>query len=92
MNVLLNELLLRRDDVQAAGLSRFFKTGKGQYGEGDVFLGIKVPVTRQVVKENWKEVSFPDLEEFSVSISKLNPPVGGPADAARVTVKGGSAV
>ncbi|MBP5210438.1 MAG: DNA alkylation repair protein [Bacteroidales bacterium] len=67
MNVLLNELLLRRDDVQAAGLSRFFKTGKGQYGEGDVFLGIKVPVTRQVVKENWKEVSFPDLEECLAS-------------------------
>ncbi|MBQ7221844.1 MAG: DNA alkylation repair protein [Bacteroidales bacterium] len=67
MNVLLNEMLLRRDDVQAVGLSRFFKTGKGQYGEGDVFLGIKVPVTRQVVKENWKEVTFDDLEECLAS-------------------------
>lgn len=46
---------------------RFFKTGPGQYGEGDKFLGIKVPVTRQVVKECWKEVSFEDLEECILS-------------------------
>ena len=45
-----------------AGLSRFFKTGKGQYGEGDQFLGIKVPVTRKVVKQCWKEITFDDLE------------------------------
>ena len=45
------------------GLSRFFKTGKGQYGEGDLFLGIKVPVTRSIVKECWKDVSFDDLRE-----------------------------
>jgi 3-methyladenine DNA glycosylase AlkD len=45
------------------GLMRFFKTGPGQYGEGDEFLGIKVPVTRSVVKECWKDVTFDDLEE-----------------------------
>ena len=43
------------------GLSSFFKTGKGQYGEGDLFLGIKVPVTRSIVIECWKNVSFDDL-------------------------------
>ena len=49
------------------GLSRFFKTGPGQYGEGDKFLGIKVPVTREVVKACWRETSLQDLEECIAS-------------------------
>jgi 3-methyladenine DNA glycosylase AlkD len=59
---LYNEILARQDVEQAVNLSRFFKTGKGQYGEGDQFLGIKVPVTREVVKQCWQETSFNDLE------------------------------
>ena len=62
MNKLFDDILAKQDPAQVEGLSRFFKTGKGQYGEGDKFLGIKVPVTRQVVKECWKETSFEDLE------------------------------
>ena len=56
------EILSRQDPVQAVNLSRFFKTGKGQYGEGDRFLGVKVPVTREVVKQCWQETTFDDLE------------------------------
>ena len=63
MNRLLTEMLACADPSQVAGLSRFFKTGPGQYGEGDKFLGIKVPVTRDVVKRCWREVSLPELEE-----------------------------
>lgn len=63
MNRLLSEITSLADPSQVAGLSRFFKTGPGQYGEGDKFLGIKVPVTRSVVKECWKETDFDDLEE-----------------------------
>lgn len=59
---LYNDILARQDAEQAVNLSRFFKTGKGQYGEGDQFLGIKVPVTREVVKNCWQETSFNDLE------------------------------
>ena len=61
-NKLYNGILAHQDPTQVEGLSRFFKTGKGQYGEGDKFLGIKVPVTRLVVKECWKETKFDDLE------------------------------
>ena len=56
-------MLACADPAQVDGLSRFFKTGPGQYGEGDKFLGIKVPVTRDVVKRCWREVGFPELEE-----------------------------
>ena len=66
-NVLLQKILDCRNEGQVAGLMRFFKCGPGQYGEGDRFLGIKVPVTREVVKECWKDVSFKDLEECILS-------------------------
>ena len=62
MSILLSSMVSQADPSQVAGLSRFFKTGPGQYGEGDKFLGIKVPVTREVVKECWRKVGFDELE------------------------------
>lgn len=62
MNKLYDGILAKQDPAQVEGLSRFFKTGKGQYGEGDQFLGIKVPVTREVVKQCWQTTTFDDLE------------------------------
>ena len=66
-NALLQQMLSHADPSQVAGLARFFKTGPGQYGEGDKFLGIKVPVTREVVRGCWRQVGFHELEECIAS-------------------------
>ena len=67
MNALLDQMLAHADPSQVAGLSRFFKTGPGQYGEGDKFLGIKVPVTREVVKDCWRDMIPADWQERAAS-------------------------
>ena len=61
------EMLAMKNDGQVEILSRFFKTGKGQYGEGDKFLGIKVPQTRALVKEWWKLCTLEDISHLITS-------------------------
>ena len=47
---IIREMESLRNEAQRQILMRFFKTGPGEYGEGDDFLGLKVPQTREIVK------------------------------------------
>jgi len=48
------------DPIQAAHCQRFFKTGPGEYGEGDLFRGVTVPELRKLARR-WKSVPFNEM-------------------------------
>jgi len=53
-----------QNEEQRRILMGFFKTGPGEYGEGDEFLGLKVPQTREVVKNAWKDFPLSEVPEL----------------------------
>ncbi|MCM1518657.1 MAG: DNA alkylation repair protein [Pseudoflavonifractor sp.] len=63
-------LMEMADERQARQSLRFFKTGPGQYGEGDIFIGLKNPQVRMVVKEAWRQT--PLSEAVSLVRSPLH--------------------
>ncbi len=56
-----------RNDEQRQVLMHFFKTGPGEYGEGDEFLGLKVPETRDIVKYAWKDLPLDEVPTLLMS-------------------------
>ena len=58
---IIRDLILRADEEKKTVLPKFFKTGQGEYGEGDRFLGVVVPEIRNVAKL-YTDVSFEVLE------------------------------
>ncbi|MDD5332085.1 MAG: DNA alkylation repair protein [Candidatus Nanoarchaeia archaeon] len=62
-NDLKKDLENLKDLDKAKLLSGFFKTGKGQYGEGDIFLGIKVPDQRKLAKK-YSDLNLKDVQKL----------------------------
>ena len=56
-----------RNEEQRRILMGFFKTGPGEYGYGDEFLGLKVPQTREVVKAVAKDIALEEVPELLMS-------------------------
>ena len=57
----IDELAKYENPSDAEFLQRFFKTGEGQYGEGDVFIGLRVPQSRKVAKQ-FIDLSLREIE------------------------------
>lgn len=64
-----NQLAALADKERAANLQHFFKTGPGQYGEGDRFMGIRVPQLRALVREFGQ---LPEADVHSLLQSKIH--------------------
>jgi len=59
---LLEELYNLTNEEKIITLSRFFKTAKGEYGYGDKFLGITVPIQRNLVKKYYQDISLEEID------------------------------
>jgi len=58
------ELKKTANKQKAKILMGFFKTGKGQYGEGDTFIGVTVPNIRKVVNTHYKNTSLTSIQKL----------------------------
>lgn len=61
---ILRELASGQNPDKAAQMGKFFKTGKGEYAEGDVFWGLTSAQVQGCAKKYWKDVSFDDIDEL----------------------------
>lgn len=58
------ELKSLADPIRAAHSARYFKTGPGEYGEGDIFLGLNTPTLVKVIQKYWQNLDFDDFAKL----------------------------
>ena len=63
VKTLISSMLAAADPIQRENLMRFFKTGEGDYGYGDEFLGLKNPQTRAFVKQ-YKDLDLAEIQDL----------------------------
>lgn len=64
LNDLLESMQSLANEKKAQTMRKYFKAGKGEYGEGDSFLGITVPLQRMVAKDFHKELELNDIQKL----------------------------
>ncbi|MDH3353470.1 MAG: DNA alkylation repair protein [Nanoarchaeota archaeon] len=64
MKTLKKDLRKQSDKDRVRISQSFFKTERGQYGEGDIFLGVTVPKQRLIAKEAAKRISLEDIQKL----------------------------
>ena len=63
---IIQHLQQQADPDKAKQLQRFFKTGPGEYAEGDLFLGIVVPKQRAIVRQFKKQITWSDIQPLLI--------------------------
>lgn len=66
VETIISELMAYQQADKQEILPRFFKTGKGEYGEGDRFMGVSVPQVRLISKRN-RDISLDEVEQLLAS-------------------------